>query len=182
MTEHVPTRAPRADAQRNEERVRQAAAEVFAELGVDAPVREVAARAGVGVGTLYRHFPDRVALVVAVYRDAVDACADAAPELAATLAPAEAVAAWLHRFEQFVATKQGLSTVLHSGDPALDSLPAYFRDRLLPALDDLLTAAVSAGEIRDDVSARDLIDATRVLAGRPAMIDLLVDGLRRPAG
>lgn len=178
IPEPAPPRASRADARRNVERIRHAAAEVFAEHGVDAPVREVAARAGVGVGTLYRHFPDRVALVVAVFRDAVDACADAAPDLAATLAPAEAVTAWLHRFEQFVATKQGLGAVLHSGDPALAPLPDYFRDRLLPALEGLLEAAVTAGELRPDVGAEELLDATRALAGRPAMIDLLVEGLR----
>ncbi|KQY59872.1 TetR family transcriptional regulator [Aeromicrobium sp. Root495] len=169
----------RADALRNVERVREAAALVFAEQGVDAPVREVAARAGVGVGTLYRHFPQRVDLVVAVFRDAVDACADAAEELAAAHPPVEAVAAWLHRFEQFVATKQGLSAVLYSGDPALAPLPAYFSDRLKPALSGLLDTAVASGEIRDDVGADELIDAARALAGRPAMIDLLVDGLRR---
>lgn len=172
-------RSVRADARRNVERVREAAALVFAEQGVDAPVREIAGRAGVGVGTLYRHFPNRVDLVVAVFRDAVDVCADAAEELAATHAPVEAVAAWLHRFEQFVATKQGLSAVLYSGDPALAPLPAYFSDRLKPALAGLLETAVAAGEIRHDISADDLIDAARALAGRPAMIDLLVDGLRR---
>lgn len=179
MTTDAEHRAVRADALRNVERVRQAAAEVFAEQGVDAPVRTVAARAGVGVGTLYRHFPTRVDLVVAVFRDAVDACADAATDLADSHPPVEAVALWLHRFEQFVATKQGLSSVLHSGDPALAPLPAYFSSRLTPALAGLLEAAAAAGEVRDDVGAEELLDAARALAGRPAMIDLLVDGLRR---
>lgn len=172
-----PARRPRADARRNVESVREAARAVFAEQGVDAPVRDIAARAGVGVGTLYRHFPQRTDLVVAVFTEAVDACAAAATELAAELEPAEAVRAWLHRFADFVATKHGLARALHSGDPAFERLPAYFAEHLQPALEGLLAGAVDAGAVRADVTADQLIDAVRGLADQPAMIDVLADGL-----
>ena len=96
----------RADAQRNLAAVLQAAKEVFAESGVDAPVRAIAARAGVGVGTIYRHFPQRSDLVAAVFRREVDACAAAAPILAAELGPVDALASWLQRYTGFIATKR----------------------------------------------------------------------------
>jgi AcrR family transcriptional regulator len=177
----------RADAQRNLATVLQAAKEVFAESGVDAPVRTIAARAGVGVGTLYRHFPQRSDLVAAVFRREVDACAEAAPELAAELAPADALTSWLLRFTDFMATKRGLAAALHSGDPAFEPLPAYFTARLGPALVALLDAAVAAGEIRAGVDPDDLLRAVANLsvptsgsAGghSRAMVGLLIDGLR----
>ncbi|HEX2132159.1 MAG TPA: TetR/AcrR family transcriptional regulator [Actinophytocola sp.] len=192
MTEHgdtpgTPARRVRADAQRNIDAVREAAKAVFAVSGVDAPVREIAARAGVGVGTLYRHFPQRSDLVVAVFRHEVDACADAAPALAAEHEPGEALTGWLRRYTRFIATKRGLAAALHSGDPAFDVLPAYFDQRLRPALGSLLEAAVAAGEIRADVDADDLLHAVRNLCVAAdddgsdhvhRMVGLLVDGLR----
>lgn len=177
------SRAPRADAQRNLDALVAAAREVFARSGVDAPVREIAEQAGVGVGTLYRHFPQRSDLVVAVFRGAVDAAADAAPLFAAQYPPGEAVAQWMQRFVDFIGTKRGLAASLHSGDPAFASLPAYFRDRFHPALKGLLDAAVAAGEMRADVEPADLLNAAANLAhadvaqGR-RMVALLVDGLR----
>jgi AcrR family transcriptional regulator len=179
-----PVRAPRADAQRNLDALLAAAKEVFARSGVDAPVREIAEAAGVGIGTLYRHFPQRSDLVVAVFREAVDAAADAAPLLAAQYPPAEAVAQWMQRFVDFIGTKRGLAASLHSGDPAFSTLPDYFRDRFYPALKGLLDAAVAAGEIRADIDPTDLFTAASNLAhddveqGR-RMVGLLVDGLRR---
>ena len=181
------SRAPRADAQRNVEALLVAAREVFSRSGVDAPVREIAEQAGVGVGTLYRHFPQRSDLVVAVFRGAVDAAADAAPELAAKYPPGEAVAQWMQRFVDFIGTKRGLAAALHSGDPAFAVLPAYFQDRFHPALAGLLDAAVAAGEIRPGIDPTELLAAAANLAHRDVeqgrrMVALLVDGMRYRAG
>src|ERR1700722_19369225 len=127
-------RRVRADAQRNIDTLLQTAMAVFATSGVDAPIREIAQKASVGVGTVYRHFPQRSDLIAAVFRREIDACADAAPVLAAEHEPGEALARWIQRYVAFIATKRGLAAALHSGDPAYDSLPAYFEKRLLPAL------------------------------------------------
>jgi AcrR family transcriptional regulator len=185
----VPRRR-RADAQRNLDALLQAAVSVFATSGVDAPAKQIADLAGVGVGTLYRHFPQRSDLVKAVFQREVDACADAAPALAATHAPAMALETWLHRFTDFLATKRGLASALHSGDPAFDALPDYFMQRLGPALGSLLESAVAVGEIRVDVSAQDLLHAVSNLCMPLSsegvdysrrMVTLLVDGLRHGA-
>jgi AcrR family transcriptional regulator len=181
------SRPVRADAQRNTDALLEAALAVFATSGVDAPVRDIAVRAGVGVGTVYRHFPQRSDLVAAVFRHEVDACADAAPVLAAEHGPGDALARWMQRYAAFIATKRGLATALHSGNPAFDTLPAYFQKRLLPALRTLLEAAAAAGEVRADVEPDDLLGAVASLCMQthddgPAharrMVALLVDGLR----
>lgn len=181
----------RADAQRNVDAVVDAATAVFAESGVDAPVRAVAARAGVGVGTVYRHFPQRADLVVAVFRREVDACADAAARIAAEYPPLQALTLWLHRYTELIGAKRGLAGALHSGDPAFDALPAYFNQRLLPALTGLLATAAEAGEVTTAVAAPDLLWAVATLCLRAddlspdytrTMVDLLVDGLRYRAG
>jgi AcrR family transcriptional regulator len=189
MTDTTTTRQrrQRIDAQRNTDALLEAAKTAFATSGVDVPAKEIAALAGVGVGTLYRHFPRRSDLVVAVLRREIDACADAGPALSAAHKPAEALAQWLHRYTAFVATKRGLATALHSGDPAFDALPGYFFERLGPVLSDLLDAATAAGDIRADVSAKDLLTAVALLS-HPApdtdaeysrrMVGLLIDGLR----
>jgi AcrR family transcriptional regulator len=182
-----PRQPLRADAQRSIDALLAAAAEVFADAGVDAPVRQITARAGVGAGTLYRHFPQRSDLIAAVFRHEVDACAAAAPALAARYGPLDALTRWLQRFAGFIATKRGLSAALHSGDPAYDSLPAYFGERFEPVLAALLDAAAQAGDIRSDTDPWDLLRAIGNLTV-PApddgsghtrrMITLLVDGLR----
>jgi len=119
-----------------------AAAAVFVEAGVDAPVREIAARAGVGVGTVYRHFPTRPALVVAVYRHQVEACAEAGPRLLAECATAEeALRAWIAMFVEFLVTKHGLPGALRGEDAGSDALHAYFVGRLVPVCASLLEAA-----------------------------------------
>src|SRR3954451_12661320 len=119
----------RADAQRNEKTLLDAAAGVFVASGVDAPVREIAAKAGVGMGTIYRHFPTRADLIVAVYRHQVEACAAAGPALLETAdSPHTALAQWIDRFVDFLVTKHGLAGVLQ-GD-GFDTLHAYFLDRL----------------------------------------------------
>lgn len=181
--EQAPTRGVRADARRNLDVLLEAAKEVFATSGVDAPVREIAARAGVGLATVYRHFPQRSDLVAAVFRREVDACAAAATTLARDHDPGEALARWLRRYTSLIATKRGLAAALRSGDPAFEALPAYFRRHLEPALQSLLDAAVSAGAIRDDVDPFELLRAVANLAamGEGAagrrMVDLLIDGL-----
>ncbi len=184
--ERVPRRL-RADAQRNIESLLEAAKATFATSGVDAPAKEIADLAGVGVGTLYRHFPQRSDLVKAVFRREVDACADAGAALSAAHEPAEALARWLRRYTEFVATKRGLAAALHSGDPAFDALPGYFMERLEPTLGSLLEAAAASGEIRADISPRNLLHAVANLclpmadegvAYSQRMVALLIDGLR----
>ena len=182
-----PDRRVRADARHNIDTLLETALRVFATSGVDAPVREIAEKAGVGVGTVYRHFPRRSDLIAAVFRHEVDACADAAPVLAAEHEPGEALARWMQRYAGFIAAKRGLATALHSGNPAFDALPAYFRQRLEPALQTLLEAATAAGEIRADVVAEELLGAVASLCMHAhgqgpeharRMVALLVDGLR----
>lgn len=185
--EHAPRRV-RADAARNVEALVEAARASFATSGVDVPMREIAGRAGVGIGTLYRHFPKRSDLIQAVFRREVDACADAGDAIAAEHEPVDALLRWLLRFTEFVATKRGLAAALHSGDPAYDALPAYFTGRLAPTLRRLLDAAGDAGRIRRDVDAEELLVAvSRLCAAGPGddapaqgrrMVELLVDGLR----
>ena len=186
----VGDRRVRADAQRSLDALLQAAKGVFATSGVDAPVREIAEKAGVGLGTLYRHFPQRSDLIAAVFRREIDACADAAPILSAEHPPFAALAYWMQRYAGFVAAKRGLAKALHSGDPAFDSLPGYFDQRLRPVLRKLLESAVAAGEVRADVDADDLLGAVASLCmsnptagpGRAErMVALLVDGLRHGA-
>src|SRR5579862_1080355 len=180
-------RRVRADAQRNIDTLLQTAKTVFAASGVDAPVREIAEKAGVGVGTIYRHFPQRSDLIAAVFRREIDACADAAPVFAAEHEPGEALTRWIHRYVDFIAAKRGLAKALHSGDSAFDTLPDYFTHRLEPALQTLLKAAASAGQIRADITAEELLGAVASLclhayAQGPKqarrMVSLLVDGLR----
>jgi AcrR family transcriptional regulator len=180
-------RRMRADARRKMTSLLQAAMEVFATSGVDAPVREIAARAGVGLGTVYRHFPQRSDLIVAVFQTQIDACADAAPVLASKYEPDEALARWMQRYVDFIGMKRGLAAALHSGDPAYNALPAYFNKRLQPALKTLLDAAVAAGIVPPGIEAGDLLRAVGNLCGgghgeEPVyarrMVELLVDGLR----
>lgn len=181
----------RADAQRNIDSLLEAAKTVFGTSGVDAPAKQIADLAGVGVGTLYRHFPQRSDLVKAVFQREVDACANAATALAAAYEPGAALAKWLHRYTEFLATKRGLATALHSGDPAYCALPAYFMQRLGPALGSLLEAATASGEIRGGISAKDILHAVANLcvpvpgegvAYSQRMVALLIDGLRYGAG
>jgi len=181
-------RRVRSDAQRSIEALLRAAKEVFAASGVDASVREISEKAGVGIGTLYRHFPERADLIAAVFRQELDACADAAEDLASKYGPGEALERWIKRYADLVATKRGLAAALHSGNPAFDNLPAHFDLRLRPALRGLLDAAVRAGEMRADVDSDELLTAVASLCmsarqDRPGssrrMIALLVDGLRR---
>jgi AcrR family transcriptional regulator len=178
-------RRVRADAKRNLDALLQSAKAVFATSGVDAPVREIAEKAGVGIGTVYRHFPQRSDLIAAVFRHEIDACAEAAPILAAEHAPGEALAKWMQRYAAFIATKRGLAPALHSGNPAFEPLRAHFEQRVRTALRTLLESAVAAGEVRNDVESDELLHAVASLCmpaqdnGRAQrMVALLVDGLR----
>ena len=180
----------RADARRNVDALTEAARTVFAISGVDAPAKEITDLAGVGVGTLYRHFPQRSDLVKAVVESGIDAVADAGPALSAGHEPAEALTMWIRRFTELLATKRGLASALHSGDPAFSGLPGYFLQRLGPALAALLDAAVADGAVRDDISAEDLLHAITQLCqpvpGRAPehnqrIVAVLLDGMRRGA-
>jgi AcrR family transcriptional regulator len=186
----APAPRKRADARRNEEALLDAAAAAFVVSGVDVPVRDIAAGAGVGVGTIYRHFPTRADLIVAVYRHQVETCAEAGPALLASAgSPHAALARWIDLFVDFLVTKHGLAEALQSDDAGFEKLHAYFLDRLLPVCAQLVEAAVEAGEIRPDVTAFELLrgvgnlcigahDAGRYDARR--MVDLVIAGLRRP--
>src|SRR3984885_11291687 len=123
----------RADARRNEQTLLEAAAKVFVTSGVEAPVRDIAAAAGVGMGTIYRHFPTRADLIIAVYRHQVEACAEAGPALLASSAtPHAALTRWIDLFVDFLVTKHGLAAVMQSDGAGFDALHAYFLDRLVP--------------------------------------------------
>ncbi|MCQ8828312.1 TetR/AcrR family transcriptional regulator [Streptomyces malaysiensis] len=183
-------RSKRADARRNEETLLDAAASVFVASGVEAPVRDIAAKAGVGVGTIYRHFPTRADLIIAVYRHQVEACAEAGPALLeSSETPYAALTQWIDLFVDFLVTKHGLAAVLQSDNSGFDTLHSYFIDRLQPVGTQLLEAAAAAGEIRPGLEAYELMrgvgnlcigadhdpryDARRLVA-------LLIAGLRQP--
>jgi len=147
-------RPRRADARRNEQALLDAAAAVFVASGVEAPVRDIAAKAGVGMGTIYRHFPTRADLIVAVYKHQVEACAEAGPALLETSpSPCAALEQWISLFVDFLVTKHGLAAVMQPGNADFDTLHAYFIDRLMPVCTRLLQAAADAGEIRSDIEA-----------------------------
>ena len=177
----------RSDARRNETALLDAAAALFVTSGVEAPVRDIAARAGVGLGTVYRHFPTRADLVVAVYRHQVDACAEAGPVcLAEAASPYAALVEWIDGFVDLLVTKHGLAGVLQSDKAGADTLHAYFVDRLVPVCAQLLDAAATAGEIRADVSAFEVLRGVGNLcigADNPRydarlMVGLVINGLR----
>ncbi|MEN3536826.1 helix-turn-helix domain-containing protein [Microbispora sp. ZYX-F-249] len=151
-------RPRRADARRNEKALLDAAAAVFVTSGVDAPVRDIAAKAGVGTATIYRHFPTRADLIIAVYRHQVEACAEAGPALlTAAETPYAALGRWIDLFVDFLVTKHGLAAVLRSDSAGFETLHAYFLDRLVPVCAGLLDAAAAAGEIRSDIEAIELM-------------------------
>ncbi|MER5687487.1 TetR/AcrR family transcriptional regulator [Streptomyces sp. NPDC002205] len=184
-------RSKRKDARRNQQTLLDAAAAVFVTSGVEAPVRDIAAKAGVGMGTIYRHFPTRADLVIAVYRHQVDACAEAGPALLATTStPHAALGRWVDLFVDFLVTKHGLAAAMQGDTTGFETLHAYFLERLLPVCTQLLDAAAASGEIRSDLDAYQLMrgignlcigadsdpryDARRLAA-------LLVAGLRQPS-
>lgn len=185
----MPKRKPRADAIRNRERVLEAAKAVFSQGGPEASLEAVARRAGVGIGTLYRHFPTREALYEAVYRHEVEQLVELARRLEAEATPVEALRRWLQAGVEFMATKKGMAAALAMVAHGSSELVAYSLDRLSRAVGELLRRAVAAEEIRADVDPEDLL---RTLVGmcyahdRPGwqakvlrLIDIFIDGLRR---
>jgi AcrR family transcriptional regulator len=149
-----------AGALRSREALLAAATAAFLDKGVEAPVRDIASRAGVGVGTVYRHFPTRADLVSAVYRHQVNECAALAVELLKRpVPPAEALALWIAAFVNFLVTKHGLSVALRSEDPGLANLHALLLDELVPACSSLLVASQDAGEVDPRITAFTLLRA-----------------------
>lgn len=153
------TRPQRADARRNRERLLQAASAAFEQRGADASLEEIARSAGVGIGTLYRHFPTRDALMAEVFRRNVDELCDGAEALLAELPPDEALCEWMQRFVRYVAVKKGLASHLKSVISADSELFTYSHGRVTGTFERLLQAATDAGAIRSDVAADDLLHA-----------------------
>ena len=188
-TAPLPTpRSLRADAQRNREKLLSAAIDAFAEQGQNVALEAVAARAGVGIGTLYRHFPNRDALCVAAYRNEVDALCAAAAELLETLPADQALRAWTERFADYVATKRTMGDALRSAAGSDSPLFAETRARILGALRLLIEAGAAAGSLRADVDPKDVLRVINGIFYLPEgpewradvgrMLDLIIDGLR----
>jgi AcrR family transcriptional regulator len=179
------SRPQRADARRNRERLLEVAVHAFAEDGPDVSLDAIARSAGVGIGTLYRHFPTRETLVEAAYRNELDRLCAAAPELLAELPPERALRAWMDRFVAYMTTKRGMADALRAliasgGDPY-----AHSRDRMTSALARCLDAGAAAGTLRSDLAADDVLVGLSgvTLSARSGeqaarLLDLLVDGLR----
>jgi len=182
-------RKPRADAIRNRERVLEAAKAVFSQGGPKAGLEAVARQAGVGIGTLYRHFPTREALYEAVYRQEVEQLVELARHLEAETPPVEAVRRWLQAGVEFMATKKGMAAALAMAAQGSPDLVAYSLDRLTRAVGELLQRAAAAGEVRADIDPEDLLRALVGMcyaydgtAWQPKvlrLIDVFVDGLRQ---
>jgi AcrR family transcriptional regulator len=180
-TDPAPRR--RADAQRNVGALLEAATTVFATAGVDAPAKDITDLAGVGVGTLYRHFPQRSDLVIAVLQREIDACAAAAPTLSAAHDPWTALTLWIARYTDLVGTKVGLASALQSSATAHRDLRTYFYKRMTPALTTLTTAA----NIHPNTAPADILHAVALLChpvpGEPPtygphLVAIFVAGLR----
>jgi AcrR family transcriptional regulator len=189
------TRKPRADSVRNRERLLEAAKVVFSTGGAGASLEAVAREAGVGIGTLYRHFPTREALFEAVYRREVEQLGELAEELARSAPPVDALRQWLHANVEVVATKKGMLAALALAADGRPELYAYTGERMKAAATTLLNRAVKAGEIRSDISHDELLRALYGLVGSSYMraepgwqdtvkrlLDVFVDGLRLNAG
>jgi AcrR family transcriptional regulator len=186
------SRKPRADAQRNRDGLLEAAKAAFAEVGPEASLDEIARRASVGIGTLYRHFPTRDAIVEAVYRREVQQLADAALRLADALPPAEALRAWMRVFIDYIAAKKVIAPALKSLVGGGSALYADSSARINGAIALLVERARASGDIRRDTDSADLLRALIGFAyvnsapdweaSARRLIDLLIDGLRSQGG
>jgi AcrR family transcriptional regulator len=184
------TRAPRADATHNREQLLAVATRVFMSAGTEPSMRAIAREAGVGIGTLYRHFPTRESLVDAVYRDQVVRLTAGARELLGQLPPAAAMRRWMDLFGDWIATKNGMLGTLLSMIQSGEIAHAQTRTELLAAITAILDAGRVAGDLRPDVTAEDIAAALVgifTVAPRPEreasasrLLDLLMDGLRPP--
>ena len=178
----------RADAQRNRDKQLTVAVDAIAEHGIEASLEDIARRAGVGIGTLYRHFPTRDCLMEAVYRHQVELLCDAAPELLTSHDPDAALTIWMERFVGYVATKRGMAMALKAVIGKDSELFAYCHGLIRQSAASLLKAASDAGTIRGDVDASDLMKAMSgicLVSDQPGweeqasrLVNLLVDGLR----
>ena len=185
----APARKPRAHSARNRQSLIDAAKAGFAEVGLNVSLEEIARRAGVGIGTLYRHFPTREAVVEAVYRREVEQLAEAAPQLLETLPAAEALHKWMHSFVDYIATKRLIAPSLGAAAARTSPLYATSAELITRALTMLVKRAVASGEVRKDIDPSDLLRAmVGVSYGNPdagwqasarRLIDILMDGLRR---
>jgi AcrR family transcriptional regulator len=188
----VPAIRQRADARRNRDRLLHAAVRAFSAGGPDDTLEAIAKDAGVGIGTLYRHFPTRDALVEAAYRNELARLCDAAAELLQTLPADRALRVWMDRFVDYMTTKRGMADALRAVIASGGNPYAQSRDRLVATLTDLLHAGAAAGTVRTDVAAGDVLaglSGVSLAAGEPAqrdqarrLLDLLMDGLRHRAG
>jgi AcrR family transcriptional regulator len=178
----------RADAVRNRQNLLIAATDLFAQAGTDVPLEAIATRAGVGIGTLYRHFPTRDELVAAAYRNEVDRLHDAAGELLRNHPPDAALAEWMDRFVTYAAAKRGMLEALRSAFESNSGLKTDAKGQILDALGSLLDAGIAAGTIRADVTPDDVLRAMGgiwVMPDEPSwpeharrLLALLMDGLR----
>jgi AcrR family transcriptional regulator len=183
------TRKPRADSARNRQLLVDAAKEGFSEVGLNVSLEEIARRAGVGIGTLYRHFPSREALVEAVYRREVEQLAEAVPQLLETSPAGEALHKWMHLFVDYIATKRVIAPSLATATGRTSALYATSAELITRAVSTLVKRAVACGDVRKDIDPSDLLRAlVGVSYGNPdagweasarRLIDILMDGLRR---
>ena len=185
----VQARKPRADSARNRQSLIDTAKAAFADAGLNVSLEEIARRAGVGIGTLYRHFPSREAVVEAVYRREVEQLAEAVPQLLKTSPPAEALHKWMHLFVDYIATKRLIAPSLGAAAGETSALRANSAELIAHAIATLVKRAAESGEVRKDIAPSDLLRAmVGVSYGNPdqaweasarRLIDLLMDGLRR---
>ncbi|MEV6340317.1 helix-turn-helix domain-containing protein [Nocardia vinacea] len=179
-------RPMRADARRNYERIVTSAQEAFAEQGPDAPLEEIARRAGVGIGTLYRHFPSREVLIEAVYRSSIEQLSARAHSLLETHSGTEALEIWLREQVQWVMDNRSLATTLKAGMDKGSPTFTLCRTLITDAASALLQAAQDSGDIRRDIEPRDLlrfghgigIACETVPEAAPRMLDVTLDGMR----
>jgi AcrR family transcriptional regulator len=182
------TRPLRADARRNRDRLLDAAVHALSQAGPEVTLDKIAKDAGVGIGTLYRHFPTREALVEAAYRNELARLCDAATELLRDAPPDAAMRAWMDRFVDYMTTKRGMAGALRAVIASGGNPYAQSRDRLTAAITTLLEAGAAAGTVRSDVEPGDILaslSGVSLAAGEPAqrdqarrLLDLLLDGLR----
>ena len=178
----------RADAQLNEGRLLEAAARAFARDGADTSLKAIAKDAGVGIGTLYRRFPTREALIEATHRNETARLCAAAPELLRSSLPAAALRTWMDRFVEYIATKHGMAEALHAALVTKAESRMRIRYLLTDAIATLLRAGAEDGSIRPDVDPNDVLMALggiTSIAGQPdqhdqaqRLLDLLLDGLQ----
>jgi AcrR family transcriptional regulator len=182
-------RKPRADGARNRQLLIDAAKAAFAQVGMSVSLEEIARRAGVGIGTLYRHFPTRETVVEAVYRHEVEHLAGAVPQLLERLPPGEALHKWMHLFIDYIATKRLIAPSLGPKTGPSSALYATSAELITGAISTLVKRAVASGDVRKDIDPSDLLramigvsyqnpDAAWEASAR-RVIDLLMDGLRR---